>query len=214
MKKIIPLDTQITVSLSKIITAVVKTIPPTALNAIHLIMGVEGGNVHDPDDHGGKSNFGISDLRDGKEDGLIDIDLNGIGDVDPENLTYEQVLYIFYSDYWVANKCDQLPDYIALIIFDIAVNQSAVFARKTLQRIIGAKPDGFIGKNTLSLLKGASKPYVMHELTKSRCLRYAKKVRNSPKHKQVKYLRGWIARAFDVLLEAQQIHVFGGCYDK
>lgn len=183
---------------------------PIALNAINHILGHEGGNVNDPTDHGGKTNFGISDLRDGKEDGLIDIDLDGIGDVDPENLTREQAIDIFYKDYWLANQCDKLPQCIALIVFDIAVNQSAIFARKSLQRIIGATPDGIIGPNTLAMLESVSNSFVLHELTKRRCLRYAKKVKESSQHNQVKFLRGWLDRAFTVLFEAQAIDCFGG----
>lgn len=190
--------------------AVATCIPATALAAINHILGAEGGNVNDPTDHGGKTNFGISDLRDGTEDGLIDINLDGIGDVDPQNLTREQAIGIFYRDYWLANQCDQLPDCIALIIFDIAVNQSAIFARKTLQRIIGAKPDGIIGRITIAKLQSPSYSFVLHELTKRRCLRYAKKVKDSPQHKQVRFLRGWIDRAFTVLLEAQHLDCFGG----
>ncbi len=202
MKKSNPLSATLTVPITACMSA-------TALHAINLILRSEGGNVNDSTDHGGKTNFGISDLRDGKEDGLIDINLDGIGDVDPESLTREQAIVIFYQDYWRANQCDQLPDCIALLIFDIAVNQSAVYARKTLQRIIGAKPDGIIGPNTIAKLDGFSYSIILHELTKRRCLRYAKKVKNSPAHKQVKFLRGWLDRAFTVLLEAQHIDCFG-----
>lgn len=203
MKKLNPLSATLTVP----VTACIST---TALHAINLILGAEGGNVNDPTDHGGKTNYGISDLRDGKEDGLIDIDLDGIGDVDPESLTRDQAICLFYNDYWLANKCDQLPDSVALIIFDIAVNQSAVFARKSLQRIIGATADGIIGTNTLIKLQQASNSFILHELTKRRCLRYAKKVKDSSQHKQVRFLRGWLDRAFTVLFEAQTIDCFGG----
>lgn len=203
MKKLNPLSTTNPLP-------VTACMSPIALNAINHILRQEGGNVNDPTDHGGKTNFGISDLRDGKEDGLIDIDLDGIGDIDPEDLTREQAIQIFYKDYWLANQCDKLPECIALIVFDIAVNQSAAFARKSLQRIIGATPDGIIGPNTLAQLKGISNNFVLHELTKRRCLRYAKKVKDSPLHKQVRFLRGWLDRAFTVLFEAQAIDCFGG----
>jgi lysozyme family protein len=176
-----------------------------ALNAINHILGAEGGNVNDPTDHGGKTNFGISDLRDGKEDGLIDINLDGIGDVDPENLTRAQAITIYYRDYWLANQCHKLPPSIALVIFDIAVNQSAVFSRKCLQQIICATPDGQIGVKTLAHLDMFLDTYVIHELTKHRCLRYAQKVKDSPQHTQVKYLKGWLNRAFSVLFEAQKL---------
>jgi lysozyme family protein len=193
--------------LATLTVSIRDSIPKIALRAIELILGVEGGNANDPDDFGGKTNFGISDLRDGKEDGLIDINLDGIGDIDPENLTRDQAIVIFFTDYWLANKCDQLPEPVALIIFDIAVNQSAVFARKSLQRIIGAKPDGFIGKNTLKSLQSADITNVLHELTKRRCLRYAKKVKDTST--QIKYLRGWLDRAFTVWYEAHHLYIFG-----
>jgi len=201
MKKLNNLEATLTVP-------VTACIPATALTAINHILGSEGGNVNDPNDKGGKTNFGISDLRDGKEDGLIDINLDGIGDIDPEDLTREQAIVIFYQDYWLANKCEQMPECIALVVFDIAVNQSAVFARKKLQEFIGATPDGIIGPNTLDQLALVSNSYVIHALTEARCLRYCSKVKQNPT--QVKYIKGWIKRAFTVLFEAQAVDCFGG----
>ena len=201
MKKSNPLKATLTLP-------VTACIPATALAAINHILGAEGGNVNDSTDHGGKTNYGISDLRDGKEDGLIDIDLDGIGDIDPEDLTRDQAIVIFYQDYWLANKCDKMPECIALIVFDIAVNQSAVFARKRLQEFVGATPDGIIGPNTLDQLALVSNSYILHALTHARCLRYADKVKKNPT--QLKYISGWINRAFTVLFEAQAIDCFGG----
>ena len=86
-----------------------ENIPSNALNAIHLVLGREGGYVDDPNDHGGKTNFGISDLRDGVSDNLIDINLDGIGDIAPENITHEQAIAIYYHDYWLKNHCNELP---------------------------------------------------------------------------------------------------------
>ena len=186
----------------------VACIPATALTAINHILGAEGGNVNDPTDHGGKTNYGISDLRDGKEDGLIDLNLDGIGDIDPENLTREQAIGIFYRDNWLANQCDKLPDCIALVIFDIAVNQSAAFARKSLQRIVGANPDGIIGPITLDHLFLINNSFIIHDLTKRRCIRYAEKTKADPS--QLRFIEGWLRRAFNVLYEAQSVDCFGG----
>jgi len=187
----------------------VNCIPAVALNAINHILKSEGGYVNDANDHGGATNFGISDLRDGKADGLIDINLDGIGDIDPNNLTRDQAIGIYYKDYWLKNQCDKMPASVALVVFDIAVNQGAAFARKNLQNIVGAKADGIIGKKTLAKLQQTPPRAVIHQLTKRRCSRYAKNVRNSADHNQVKYLAGWLNRAFDVLETANTL-VFAG----
>ena len=108
--------------MSKFTLIITENIHSVALQAIHRVIGLEGGYVDDATDKGGKTNFGISDLRDGVADGL--------GDISPENLTYKQAVSIYYKDYWLANQCNELPAAIAAMVFDIAVNQGGKFSRK------------------------------------------------------------------------------------
>ena len=184
-----------------------EAIPHVALNAINHVLGLEGGYVNSAYDKGGKTNFGISDLRDGKADGLIDINLDGIGDVSPENLTYEQAVSIFFIDYWLANHCEKLPEHIALMVFDTAVNQGGSFARKTLQHTLGVKADGIIGGKTLGAVYTHAELELLTAYTRLRCLRYTDITRNNTD--QLIFISGWINRAFDVLNQCITSATFG-----
>ena len=179
---------------------ITEDIPHVVLKSINHILEQEGGYVNDPFDKGGATNFGISDIRDGNEDGLIDIDLDGIGDVDPKNLTKEQAIAIYYREYWLANSCQHLNRGVALVLFDIAVNQSASWGRKTLQDLVGAKKDGIVGPNTIRLVNAKEPLCIAMQLSHLRTVRYVKKVKESPS--QVRFLEGWVNRAYDVLFEA------------
>ncbi len=194
--------------MSEFTLIIVENIPPAALQAIHRVIGLEGGYVHDAADRGGKTNFGISDLRDGVADGLIDINLDGLGDIAPESLTYEQAVSIYYKDYWLANQCNELPTYIAVMVFDVAVNQGGKFARKTLQGAAGVNTDGIIGGKTLAAVSQCTELQLLHEYTQLRVCRYASIVKRDIT--QLKFLNGWLNRAFDVLKECQMIWLFGG----
>ena len=187
---------------------ITENIPSFALNAIHIALGIEGGNVDDSQDRGGKTNFGISDLRDGVADGLIDIDLDGIGDIDPENLTRDQAIAIYYRDYWLANSCHLLPHYIALMVFDCAVNQGGTFARKTLQRISGTAPDGIVGGLTLASADNVHEYSFIWDYTQARIQRYNQLCKEDLG--QLKYIDGWVNRAFKVGFEAYHYFAFGG----
>lgn len=185
----------------------IEAIPHVAITAINHILGLEGGYVNDPFDKGGKTNFGISDLRDGVSDGLVDINLDGLGDVAPKDLTYEQAVSIYYSDYWLANKCHLMPEYIALMVFDTAVNQGGNFARKTLQHALGVKADGIIGGMTLAALQEASSLKLLTDYVHLRLLRYSQLAHKKPN--QTKFLAGWVNRTFAVFEQCQITSVFG-----
>jgi lysozyme family protein len=194
-------------NMSEFTLVITENLPPATLQAINRVLGLEGGYVNDPNDRGGKTNFGISDLRDGIADGLIDLNLDGIGDIDPKNLTYQQAVSIYYKEYWLANHCHQLPECIAVMVFDIAVNQGSRFACKTLQAVAGVNPDGLIGNKTLSAVNLSSTFYLLMKCTHLRLARYIALVKKD--ESQLMYLQGWNNRAFEVFEHCQAIAVFG-----
>lgn len=188
-----------------------EVIPHVASKAISHILGLEGGYVNDPNDRGGATNFGISDLADGVPDGLIDINGDGLGDIPPEQLTVEQAIAIYYRGYWLANSCHIFPEYYALMVFDTAVNQGGSFARKTLQHTLGVKADGVIGNITLRALDSALELTLLTDYTQLRLLRYGNLVHKKPA--QAKFLNGWINRSFKVLTACQNSLFFGVKHD-
>ena len=87
-----------------------------------LVEGVlrrEGGFVNNPNDRGGKTNFGISSRAN--------------PDIDVANLTREQAIRIYRERYWDPLRADQLPEDVRELAFDTAVHHGVGRARQWLR---------------------------------------------------------------------------------
>ena len=109
--------------------------------ALEVILHHEGGYVNHPKDPGGETNLGVT-KRGYEEWG---------GTKDMKELTPEDVEPIYQKNYWDKLKCDELPEALALCVFDFGVNAGPGRAAKYLQSLVGALPiDGGIGPMTLA----------------------------------------------------------------
>ena len=109
--------------------------------ALEVILHHEGGYVNHPKDPGGETNLGVT-KRVYEEWG---------GTKDMKELTPEDVEPIYKKNYWDKLKCDELPEALALCVFDFGVNAGPGRAAKYLQSLVGALPiDGGIGPMTLA----------------------------------------------------------------
>lgn len=88
----------------------------------------EGGWADVPGDPGGKTKFGIADLRDGLADGMTDTDGDGKPDTRIADLTFEQAKDIYYREYWLEAGCPALPAPMDMVVFDAAVQHGPVRA--------------------------------------------------------------------------------------
>jgi len=148
-------------------------------NAIEHILISEGGYVNDPTDLGGETNYGIT-KRFYKH-------------LDIKNLTKKEASEIYYNDYWLKAKCDQLPEDLRLIHLDTAVNMGITRANKFLQEAIGVRKDGVIGQVTLSQAHKAD----ILDYTRVRLVYYTKIIISKPE--QIKYINGWYNRVLNLL---------------
>ena len=82
----------------------------------------EGGWADVKGDPGGKTKFGIADLRDGVADGKTDTDGDGTPDTFIRDLTPEQAKDIFYREYWLEAGCPAYPKPMDLVVFDSAIH--------------------------------------------------------------------------------------------
>ena len=150
---------------------------------IEITLEHEGGYVHDPNDLGGETNYGIAKRF--------------YPDVDIKNLTKDQAKDIYKKDYWNKNKVDEIPDDLKHIYFDMCVNQGKGTAVKILQRATnakgaGLKVDGGLGPKTIGALDGV-------ELDRVRAYRikyYADLVTRKPDLE--KFYFGWFRRGLEV----------------
>ena len=161
-----------------------KTQLTTFNKIVEVVLKHEGGYVNDPNDLGGETNFGITKRF--------------YPDVDIKNLTKEQAKKIYNQDYWRPAKCDEVPNHLKHIYFDMCVNFGRSGAVKVLQRTANAKNrdkidvDGGIGPATLKAVQNL-------ELERVRAFRvkyYADLVTKKPDLE--KFYFGWFRRSLEV----------------
>lgn len=154
----------------------------TAFNvAITFVLESEGGYVHDPDDAGGETNFGISK--------------RAYPHLEIKSLTKAQAVEIYYQDYWLACRCHQLPAYMAAALFDTAVNMGNRTAAKLLQQALRVSADGIIGSQTLNAAQQQSAAHFLPQFFSYRGKRYSEIAQQG---QNIKFIRGWLKRCFDL----------------
>lgn len=103
--------------------------------AFSWILSAEGGYSNVAADRGGETLYGLS--------------RRAYPNLDFNTLNFDKAKRIYHRDYWRVCRCDELPNVLAIAVFDAAVNHGPRMAVEMLQRAIKAKPDGIIGPNTL-----------------------------------------------------------------
>lgn len=168
-------------------------------DAIDTVLLHEGGYVNDPNDSGGATNYGVSDRADGKVDGLIDLDRDGVGDTAPKNLTRTQAIEYYRRFYWRSIYDGIAFQKLATKVFDFAVNMGHAAAHKLLQRALckcgkTVTIDGNFGPATLAAVNQVNGPDLTAALCTEAEARYRAIVAAKPS--QAKFLNGWIRRAY------------------
>lgn len=142
--------------------------------AVKHILRSEGGLVHDKNDPGGLTNFGISQ--------------RSYPSIDIANLTKEQAIQIYRKDYWEPCFCDRLPQTLKLVVFDCAVNQGKSFAIKTLQLCVNVVQDGVMGPKTIAAFLIHDDQELLMSYLSERMVGYTKAFKFQT------YAKGWINR--------------------
>lgn len=150
----------------------------TFYRAVEFVLQCEGEVSDNPTDPGGLTKYGISKRSHPKLDIMA--------------LTRQDAIDIYRKDYWDICKCDELPDGVALLVFDQAVNQGTHVARKDLQKAVKVTQDGVIGPKTISAVRMMDYQDVIEELVTIRLCRYSDIVFRDPKMKI--FLAGWTKR--------------------
>ena len=118
--------------------------------AFEKLIGHEGGYSNNPADPGGETRYGISKRA---------YPLENI-----KGMTLERAKVLYLRDYWGPAGCDAVPDGVKFDLFDMAVNSGPVTAIKTLQRAVGATPDGLLGPLTLQAVNSMPAPRLVARL--------------------------------------------------
>lgn len=107
-------------------------------------VGHEGGYVNNPADPGGETKYGISRRAYPNE--------NIAG------MTLDRAKLLYLRGYWQPARCHQMPEPIALEVFDAAVNCGVGQAVRWAQRAVGAADDGNIGPVTIAAINADPNP--------------------------------------------------------
>lgn len=146
--------------------------------AVRIVLMHEGGLSDIPEDPGGLTKFGISQRAFPK--------------LDIRNLTLDGAKEIYRQHYWDMCRCDKLPSWARLIVFDCAVNQGVARATTFIQRIGKVKVDGIIGPLTIESLSKVDPMEFVYRYKTQRRQAYVKNP-NWPV-----FGKGWIARLDDI----------------
>lgn len=144
-------------------------------DAVQKVLDHEGGYVNDPRDPGGETKYGISK--------------RAYPACDIKNLTKDDAKAIYKRDYW--DRLPVLPDRLAGIVFDCAVNTGIARAVRLLQMAVGTEPDGKWGPASEAALERTGEADAIAKFCTERIMFYASldtfKV----------YGRGWVKRVLE-----------------
>ena len=104
--------------------------------ACAFVLKWEGQISESPSDPGGLTKFGISSRQ--------------FPEVRKLEFSEADAIAIYKEKYWTACKCEELPEALAFMLFDAAVNQGQTQAIRMLQRTINVPADGVMGPETIA----------------------------------------------------------------
>lgn len=143
-------------------------------------MRLEGGYVDDVNDRGGETKFGISK--------------RSYPDLNISKLTLKDAQEIYWRDYWLANRCPDFPEPLAVALFDGAVNHGVKASTKAMQRALGVLADGVIGPITLSRAQRSDCRNILINYLANRAQIYHTLMISDPS--QSAFSAGWFRRLF------------------
>lgn len=166
--------------------------------ALNVVLHHEGGYVDHPKDPGGRTNMGITQAT------LTRVRAQAVGlanlPADVRELTVGDAAAIYSLCYWSEIAGDELPEGVALILFDCAVNQGVGRAAMILQAAVGVPVDGSIGPATLAAVARRNPAGLIREIAARRAWAYMKL-----DNLDDTFGLGWARRLFDVYDNAQKV---------
>lgn len=135
-------------------------------NALDFTLKYEGGWVDDPHDLGGETFRGISRRNWPNWAGWARVDeLKALPDfisrVNADNALEPLVEQFYYTEFWTKIHGDELPNKMAVAVFDFAVNSGSTTACRMLQVALGVGVDGVIGPKTVKAAHDGGEPAII-----------------------------------------------------
>jgi lysozyme family protein len=165
--------------------------------ALAHVLEMEGGWSEDPHDPGGPTNRGITLATHAAYRGIA-VDAGNFSRLRDELKAIDDatVREIYRQHYWHPCRAEALPDGLALMHFDTAVNHGVGTAARILQEAVGAAVDGEIGPMTIAAARARDPAIAVRAYAEARRRRY----RALPHF--WRFGRGWLARVDKTLARA------------
>lgn len=159
--------------------------------SLAITLGFEGGYVNDLLDKGGATNHGVTQ-------GMFDewLAKNGMPKRGVTHITGEEIEAIYYTEYWMAAKCDAFPWPLSLLHFDACVNHGEHNAWQIMQRALVVKDDGIPGPVTMQAAYAADVKLTLWRWLRHRSDFYCKIV--IADKSQLRFLKGWMGRVLNL----------------
>lgn len=152
---------------------------------INDIIRREGGYVNNPNDKGGRTNFGIAERS--HPEAWAD-----------DKITEDEAREIYLRKYVIGPGFDRVGDpHLMAQLVDFGVNSGPTIAIQKLQGILGVKVDGVLGPKTIAALSERDVREVNNQLVAERVKMIGRICVKSPS--QLAFLNGWLNRAFEFL---------------
>lgn len=153
--------------------------------ALAFTLPEEGGYDDNPDDHGGATDYGITQaVYDAYRTGL------NLPTQSVSLIGQSEVSDIYQTEYWTPMGGNNLSSPLDVVCFDSAVNCGVSRASKWLQIALGVVADGVVGPKTLAALQWAGTPQsIANNVINQRELFYQQDASNNPSQQQ--FLAGW-----------------------
>ncbi len=164
--------------------------PAAFLTAMNALLSDEGGYVNNPSDPGGETKFGISK--------------RSYPHLDISTLTRDAAIAIYFRDFWDRYRFAELPDPIAIKIFNLSVNLGPAPAFQILQRAQRAcghrvADDGVLGQLTIDVahsLNLRDEGFAVMAAIRSEAASLYRRLAMQNYRNQT-FIKGWLDRAYE-----------------
>lgn len=155
------------------------------VQAISVLLDIEGGYSNRPDDLGGETNYGISKRQ--------------YPNLDIKNLTSLKAADIYYTDYWRKFRLNEIGDpevarILLLAFVNLRPESIGLCVQKAINKLGGnIQLDGIVGSETINMINKLSPRRVADNLRLELVKFYLGRVMLNKT--QIVNLAGWIRRA-------------------
>jgi len=162
--------------------------------ALEFTLRHEGGFADDPDDDGGATMAGVTQITYDAWRARRGLPRRPVAES-----TAEEREQLYFDEFWQRAGCYRFGPALAVSLFDAAVNPGVDRAIALLQAVVGAKPDSLLGPKTLSAIQAFGEQKAACDLQVARRGYYV--ARRFAKPKNAKFLAGWLLRCNALLAE-------------